>query len=528
MAFVRRELLVWPALDVEFLTTFILSLMSSIDIRAEAGVQLLAEFLDIHEGGHNNAEHFAHEVYSYLRSPYRSLTIYDNIVQYDMPCNNESIPSNVQLPAPPSAHSCLDIRSGQFAARHGRAIGMSPGTSCVQNNRGRYQSRSSDHPSPSSVRDERDNHRHCETSVSSPSSLPTQKKRPRSASEESRGRRALRYRNDLVRRRLNVDGELREPASDFTAATSTQPRHTSSSLCGPIQSTSTEHLSSPFSERRKAPVDNVDDHHKAPTTSHVQLNFESDNFRSPIQERKEVQRGPVKLIRHREPALLSIRSNISASGSLDMHKNGQIPSVEAEGDSFRTEPSTSAARGKESGTALVDTGRKATMQRHGQPDIGLRIKNASKTVGVPPRKLKGVDLGDQVANVEQSETAASDSKANAIHQPSAVLMAQVRARLRLELAMASARETGREPSSTKARCSEHQNYAALSVTEPGAPERRSPEVLKELLLSKLAKEKALLELAPAPVIDQRELAPGADECSRTHIAVEKRLVSSVK
>ncbi|KAG1828256.1 hypothetical protein EV424DRAFT_1526824 [Suillus variegatus] len=85
--FLRRELRVWQNLDVEFLTTFIVSLMKSIDIRAESAVKLLSEFLDLDtpytEGQrHPNAEHFAHEVYCYMRSG-RDLSIYDNLVQYD-------------------------------------------------------------------------------------------------------------------------------------------------------------------------------------------------------------------------------------------------------------------------------------------------------------------------------------------------------------------------------------------------------------------------------------------------------------
>ncbi|KZT01108.1 uncharacterized protein LAESUDRAFT_664641 [Laetiporus sulphureus 93-53] len=80
--FLRRELRVWVGLDVEFLTTFTLSLMKSLDIRSEPAVRLLAEFLDMDSGGERvNAEHFAHELYSYLRSPYRDLAIYDTVVQ---------------------------------------------------------------------------------------------------------------------------------------------------------------------------------------------------------------------------------------------------------------------------------------------------------------------------------------------------------------------------------------------------------------------------------------------------------------
>ncbi|KAF8057474.1 hypothetical protein FPV67DRAFT_565353 [Lyophyllum atratum] len=84
--FLRRELQIWDDLDVEFLTTFTISMMKSIDIRSESAVKLLAEFLDMDapyvEGGrHVNAEHFAHEVYSYVRSPFRDLFVYDTTVQ---------------------------------------------------------------------------------------------------------------------------------------------------------------------------------------------------------------------------------------------------------------------------------------------------------------------------------------------------------------------------------------------------------------------------------------------------------------
>ncbi|KAI9440282.1 hypothetical protein F5148DRAFT_1258756 [Russula earlei] len=96
--FLRRELLVWPNADVEFLVTFVISLMKSIDIRSESAIKLLAEFLDMdtpYAPGkrHVNAEHFAHEIYCYLRSPYRDLGVYDSVVQYDAP---------PAIPPPPS------------------------------------------------------------------------------------------------------------------------------------------------------------------------------------------------------------------------------------------------------------------------------------------------------------------------------------------------------------------------------------------------------------------------------------------
>ncbi|KAI8977751.1 hypothetical protein BD414DRAFT_422645 [Trametes punicea] len=83
-SFIRRELMVWTDLDVEFLTTFIISIMKSLDIRSEPAIRLLSEFLDMDaEPGHerDNAEHFAHELYCYLRSPYRDLATYDRNVQ---------------------------------------------------------------------------------------------------------------------------------------------------------------------------------------------------------------------------------------------------------------------------------------------------------------------------------------------------------------------------------------------------------------------------------------------------------------
>ncbi|KAF9479848.1 hypothetical protein BDN70DRAFT_771058, partial [Pholiota conissans] len=46
-SFLRRELQVWEGLDMEFLTTLIISLMKAIDIRSESAVKLISEFLDM-------------------------------------------------------------------------------------------------------------------------------------------------------------------------------------------------------------------------------------------------------------------------------------------------------------------------------------------------------------------------------------------------------------------------------------------------------------------------------------------------
>ena len=105
-------------------------MMKSIDIRSESAIKLLAEFLDMDvpyvEGGrHVNAEHFAHgmlslmfeasftllrftptpvvlepdtngcvflEVYSYVRSPFRDLFMYDNVVQVGFVLNILLVP----------------------------------------------------------------------------------------------------------------------------------------------------------------------------------------------------------------------------------------------------------------------------------------------------------------------------------------------------------------------------------------------------------------------------------------------------
>lgn len=46
-AFMRRELQVWVNLDVQFLTTFFVSLLRSMDLRSEPAVRAIAEFLDL-------------------------------------------------------------------------------------------------------------------------------------------------------------------------------------------------------------------------------------------------------------------------------------------------------------------------------------------------------------------------------------------------------------------------------------------------------------------------------------------------
>ena len=83
----RRELRVWSLVDVEYLTTHILSLLKAIDIRSEPAIRLLSELLDTPDGPTypHGAEHFAHELYSFLRSPFKELWKYDELIQVSMP-----------------------------------------------------------------------------------------------------------------------------------------------------------------------------------------------------------------------------------------------------------------------------------------------------------------------------------------------------------------------------------------------------------------------------------------------------------
>jgi hypothetical protein len=60
-----RRLTAHPNVNVQFLVTFVISLMKAIDIRSESAIKLLAEFLDMDAPyvpgeRHVNAEHFAH------------------------------------------------------------------------------------------------------------------------------------------------------------------------------------------------------------------------------------------------------------------------------------------------------------------------------------------------------------------------------------------------------------------------------------------------------------------------------------
>lgn len=83
--FVRRELHVWPHLDIEFLTQYIVSLLRMLDVSADETVKLLGEFL-----GEQTARHLLHELECWLRSGKRELRHYDAspFLQYRGCCKN--------------------------------------------------------------------------------------------------------------------------------------------------------------------------------------------------------------------------------------------------------------------------------------------------------------------------------------------------------------------------------------------------------------------------------------------------------
>lgn len=90
---------------MEYLLRYVLGLLKAIDVRSEPFIRLLSEVLDQqpmpmspsrpnrngngNESGHGDkgreyplvAEHLAHELYSWLRSPYKELRKWDEVVQ---------------------------------------------------------------------------------------------------------------------------------------------------------------------------------------------------------------------------------------------------------------------------------------------------------------------------------------------------------------------------------------------------------------------------------------------------------------
>ena len=88
---------------MEVLTGHILLLIKAIDIRSEPAVRLLGELLDTDEYP-RGAEQFAHELYSWLRSPYKDLRRYDEIAQVSHEMRNGADDSTIKYPILGSDH----------------------------------------------------------------------------------------------------------------------------------------------------------------------------------------------------------------------------------------------------------------------------------------------------------------------------------------------------------------------------------------------------------------------------------------
>jgi len=82
--FIRRELQAfeWTASNREFILEYILAILKTMDLKSATGAaeDMLADLL-----GRENAQTFCHEIYAFLRSPYKSLSDFDRSVQYKEP-----------------------------------------------------------------------------------------------------------------------------------------------------------------------------------------------------------------------------------------------------------------------------------------------------------------------------------------------------------------------------------------------------------------------------------------------------------
>ncbi|KAK4050916.1 hypothetical protein OIO90_004892 [Microbotryomycetes sp. JL221] len=78
--FVRRELQVFPNVDVSFLTTYIVSICSQLDLRSSSVIRLLSDFISPQD-----AEHLSHEILMFARSPFQTLEGFDRMIQYGRP-----------------------------------------------------------------------------------------------------------------------------------------------------------------------------------------------------------------------------------------------------------------------------------------------------------------------------------------------------------------------------------------------------------------------------------------------------------
>ncbi|KAI9632201.1 uncharacterized protein MKK02DRAFT_30074 [Dioszegia hungarica] len=166
-AFLRRELRVWSHADAEYLTSHILSLIKAVDIRSDVAIRLLAEFLDppavqgrassSAPGIPNGPEHFAHELYSWLRSPFKELRQWDLVAQYDSPDAEEEPEQDRDLPAEKERSRSISPED-QPPKKRSRSRSVSPSPSLSSRSysyssrsrsRSRYRSESSYSRSPS-------------------------------------------------------------------------------------------------------------------------------------------------------------------------------------------------------------------------------------------------------------------------------------------------------------------------------------------------------------------------------------------
>lgn len=137
--FLRRELRVWaPPDDVDGLVDHIVAFLRSVDVRSEASVRFLEPLVD--ETYPQAAEHLAHELYAFLRSPYAELAAYDEVVQYDLQ------PSRPFLEAQRgrlSSHSLSATSSGRSESR-GRSHSSDDSSAYSRSPSRRRRSRSRD------------------------------------------------------------------------------------------------------------------------------------------------------------------------------------------------------------------------------------------------------------------------------------------------------------------------------------------------------------------------------------------------
>lgn len=74
------QLQVFPAVDVAFLTTYLVTIASQLDLRSPSAIRLISDFLS-----EEDAQHLVHEISTFARSPFTSLEGYDRFVQYGRP-----------------------------------------------------------------------------------------------------------------------------------------------------------------------------------------------------------------------------------------------------------------------------------------------------------------------------------------------------------------------------------------------------------------------------------------------------------